>query len=387
VAIARIQQQVLDSIQSDEEVQKFSFDFTFVRLAYFKDSEAASGRASGVPIPLPSVDWTDRATLLEVGIEPEWVIDAKSREHYVHRDYLSRENWPLLQYYLERACLTDKQRRSLFPVLSRVRPQAGGGDAAALEEVRRLNTLLHFVAELGLDYRAHTMMLKAIGTHSGWQNLSGEIGMGGAVIAVLDALRELGITVADVTPPAFCRGGFTNGAPIEFYRRYKSDASRWRPQAILLENGRAVLFKADPDVAIIQPLGSCPFESAIDAVNRYEAVRRDLAGRRRFFHEHAVGEVKTALDPSNLFERVALAGREDQAEIRTVRFLVMAILPEQLMQPTRDRRRRQQSVVDRLGQRFNNIFNLYFVWNYDGVRLRHADHWSRFKAQMEEWCR
>jgi hypothetical protein len=121
-------------------------------------------------------------------------------------------------------------------------------------------------------------------------------------------------------------------------------------------------------------------------MRRYEAIRKDLGRRRMAFHEFAVGEVKTALDPSNLHERVALAGREIQAEIRAVRFLIMSVLPKELMVPPGAPKRRQQSIVDSLGRTWNNIFNLYFAWNYDGVRANHLNHWERFKLQINEWC-
>jgi hypothetical protein len=258
--------------------------------------------------------------------------------------------------------------------------------AEVLGEVCRLNELLRYVAfEVGLDHRLHAEMLVAVRAHSAYQNLSGEIGLGGAVISILNALQESGIDIADIAPGAFGQHGFANGSPEEFYKRYRANPRQWRPTAFLLRNGRAVLFKADPDIAILQPLGP-PFANANDAVSRYEAVRRDLARRRMVFHEFAVGEVKTALDPSNLHERIALAGREIQAEIRAERFLVMSVLPSELMVPTGAVNRRQQSIVDSLGSTWSNIFNLYFVWNYDGVQASHLNHWDRFKQHVKERC-
>jgi hypothetical protein len=148
-----------------------------------------------------------------------------------------------------------------------------------------------------------------------------------------------------------------------------------------LRNGRAVVFSSSKDANIFQNLGK-PFESARQALGAYTSVRNDQAARHQRLHEFAVGEVKTATDPANLHERLGLASRETQTELRTDRFLMMALLtPEILAGGIAGRVMNNRDLV-----RFSHVFNLHHCWGWDGGRERHAAHWEHFRREVATWC-
>ena len=92
------------------------------------------------------------------------------------------------------------------------------------------------------------------------------------------------------------------------------------------------MFSSDPDVSIFLPL-TLPMSAAVTSKGKrksrvityetpaaaalalYNEVRQRSSARRQSLHEFAVGEVKTATDPSNLHERLALGSRETKTEV------------------------------------------------------------------------
>ena len=124
------------------------------------------------------------------------------------------------------------------------------------------------------------------------------------------------------------------------------------------------------------------YSSAQSALYEYGMVRNNQALRHQKIHEFAVGEVKTATDPSNLHERMGLASRETQTELRTDRFLMMALLtPEILAGGVAGRVMNNRDLT-----RFSHVFNLHHCWGYDFGRQRNEVHWNYFVAQIKIWC-
>lgn len=79
---------------------------------------------------------------------------------------------------------------------------------------------------------------------------------------------------------------------------------------------------------------------------------------------------------------MGLASRETQTELRTDRFLMMAVLNRDILTGGRQRR----VMNNRDLTRFSHIFNLHHCWGWDGGRTRHADHWDYFFASLRKWC-
>ncbi|MDR6829611.1 hypothetical protein J2X48_003735 [Bosea sp. BE271] len=158
-----------------------------------------------------------------------------------------------------------------------------------------------------------------------------------------------------------------------------------QPRAALLRNNRAIVFPSDPDVAIFTRLDGERYRTAIEAYSAYEAVRRQPALRRQQIHEFVVGEVKTATDPNNLHERLALGSRETRDEVRTDRFLMMAVLTREILRGGTGQRS-GRSLESRDVERFSDVFNLHFAWGWDGSRITHANHWETFRSRVRQWC-
>lgn len=322
-------------------------------------------------------DWDDLRLLAESGLDPARVDEAtRAGTRYLHIDVAaSGSGSQATRLFLDFTGLSAKLQRTLFPVLSS-RP---GHDRARLSrEVRRLNAWLDWVRRDGFDPSAFVTYQRGIAIHGRTQNLTGAIGATGAAIAFIDAIRELDAAVVidhvgDLPPPEV---------------RSPSDVFDWREsnpnatiKALLLRNGRALVFASSKDANIFMPLGQ-PFADADDALSRFNEVRNDQAERTQVLHEFAVGEVKTATDLANLHERMGLASRETQTELRTDRFLMMAVLNREILEGGVQRR----VMNNRDLTRFSHIFNLHHCWGWDGGRVRHADHWRYFISNVRRWC-
>lgn len=323
-------------------------------------------------------DWNDPGLLLESGIDPDLVDDeVRAGRRYLHISVAaSRGGIPATKLFLDFTGLSLKLQKTLFPALSSRSRQ----DRARLPaEVARLNAWLDWVREGGFDPAAFVTYQRSVGIHGGTQNLTGAIGATGAAIAFIDAIRAVDArAIADHAgemPPV----GVRSPQEIFDWREANGDATL---KALLLRNGRALVFASSKDANIFMPLGE-RFADAADALNRFNEVRNDQEARSQVLHEFAVGEVKTATDLANLHERLGLASRETQTELRTDRFLMMAVLNRDILEGGVQRR----VMNNRDLTRFSHVFNLHHCWGWDGGRERHADHWRHFVSGVRRWCR
>jgi hypothetical protein len=235
--------------------------------------------------------------------------------------------------FIADTCLSDKQRRALFPGLSRKSFSAQADRDRRLAEIPRLNGWLAWSRAEGINLRLFGDYQKYLRIHGASQNAGGDVGAAGGSIAVLDAIQEVAPDISLDLLGVLPSSGQRDPVALDTFLRQHGIApeSKERPlKCILLPNHRAVVFASDPDVAIIQSLGT-PFLTAKEAWEVYADVRSDGTRRAQRLVEFAVGEVKAATDPSNLHERLALGSRESRSERQTDRFLMMAVLTSDLL--------------------------------------------------------
>ncbi|CAN7165228.1 hypothetical protein LJR219_000206 [Phenylobacterium sp. LjRoot219] len=323
-------------------------------------------------------DWDDDTKLLESGLALGAIDeDARSGRRYLHIDVAaSPAGQRARELFLGLTGLSDKQQRTLFPAL---RSRSRVDRERLSTEVTRLNAWLDEVRVDGFDPAAFVTYQRSIGIHGQTTNWFGRIGAAGAACAFADAIEELqpnsiSDAVGLLPPPSIRK-------PIELYNWLRGGADR-TVRALLLRNGRAIVFAGSKDVNIFEPLGGRVFSTAQEALTEYNAVATNQRARSQRLHEHSVGEVKTATDPANLHERMGLASRETQTELRTDRFLFMALLSADILAGGTQRR----TLNNRDLTRFSHVFNLHHCWGWDGGRDRHPNHWSFFKASVAEWC-
>jgi hypothetical protein len=366
-----------DVAQSREEAIAFIEAFAKVNIDFIRESlgspnvEAANAESSLMP------DWDNPELLSASGLTPSQV-DAEVRAggRYLHIDVAaSPAGEHATRLFLGFTGLSDKLQKSCFPVLygrsSRDRERLP-------EEVARLNAWLDWVRRDDFDPAAFITYQRSIALHGRTQNITGAIGATGAAIAFIDAILHVNPTaivdhVGDLPPP-----NVRSPREIFDWRVGNPDAT---VKALLLQNGRALVFASSKDANIFKPLENS-LESAADALARFNAVRNDQEARSQVLHEFAVGEVKTATDRANLHERMGLASRETQTELRTDRFLMMAVLNAQILSGGVQRR----TMNNRDLTRFSQIFNLHHCWGWDGGRTRHPEHWAYFVSNVRRWC-
>lgn len=212
-------------------------------------------------------DWSDGEALSESGV-PVLAVDeaAKAGTKYLHIDVaMDRRGHPATGLFLGLTGLSDKLRKSLFPILS-TRGRTDRGAVAA--EVRRLNAWLDWVRRDDFDPAAFITYQAGIKTHGQTQNLTGAIGATGAAIAFVDAIRATDpdaiVDHAGPMSPASVR----SPTDIFEWRRSTPDPTL---KALLLANGRALVFASSKDANIFQSLKQ-PFTSAEEALAAYNAV-------------------------------------------------------------------------------------------------------------------
>jgi hypothetical protein len=373
---------------SDRDIRKFVGDFTeaLVKLALQRVTAVdIQTQAFGESFDLiaDTLDWSDSEHLASGGIDVVWVKDyATPHRTLMHPDFvLSEPKWAFVADYLAISMVSEKLRKVLMPHLVKKRRPRVEHDVL-LAEVKVLNHYLRLVQESGLTGDRIMAYSGDLRTHGQGQNDSGRIGAVGAAVAVLDALDEIRpgavvSTYGDMPPRP-------SNSPADLVR-VMAQPGYVVPRAVLLDSNRAIIFAADPDVAIVSRIGSTPpYRDAQEAYEEWvENKRRPAEERQSAMHQAALGEVKTALDVSNMHERLALGSRENREEAHAIRFLMMAILTNDILDPGREGRR---AMYSRDAQRFQHVFNLYFVWGYDGARGRHAEHWEDFKGEMARWC-
>jgi hypothetical protein len=373
---------------SEDEVRKFAGDFieALVKLALERVAEVdfeTKIYAEGFDRIAESLDWSDYETLAQSGIHPDWV-DGRDTPHrtLMHPDFVvSDTKWPFVRDYLLVSMLSKKQLKILVPNLTQKRRPRVEVEIL-LAEARVLNNYLHLVQESGLTGDRIVAYRGDLRTHGRGQNDSGRIGAMGAAVAIRDAIEEIRSTAIVSTsgdmPPR------TQTTPADLVEQMtRPDFAQ--PKAILLDSERAAVFASDPDVAIISRIGGAgQYSSAQEAFDEWQANRRNPAEERQAsMHQAALGEVKTALDVSNMHERLALGSRESREEAHAIRFLMMAILTMDIINPDRVGRR---AMYSRDAQRFQHVFNLYFLWGDDGARHKHRRHWEDFKTELARWC-
>jgi hypothetical protein len=358
--------------ETEEEARSFIADFASVRLQYIIDRLA---RPALAPRPGPGavagLDWADPAVLRRSGIDPAWLVQVQDPSQlYIHIDFALAGTYADIEPYLDTAFVSKKERRSLFPLLSAVRPMPHDEAGVALE-VSRLNRILHVAYSSGVPLATFRQYQSHLEIHGALSNLTGLIGASGSIRSILDAITQTDPNaVADITPN-----------PLPSHINSPSDMLTYidgggvLPRAVLLRNHRAIVFPSDPDVVIFQTLNN-NLHTAADAWSTWTRKRsiNDV-------HLHAVGEVKTATDLSNMHERLGLAGRDTADELRTRRFLLMSVLTTSIIEGKDGRGIKRQNVG-----RFSDLFNLHFTWGYDGLRSRHNEHWQGFKRKVAQWC-
>lgn len=367
----------MGAAQTPTEAQTFVEAFARVTVKFIRDSigqplvEAAAAEQAQAP------DWDSEEKLTASGLTLGQVDEAaRAGRKYLHIDAAAAKKGKLArELFLGLAGLSAKQRRAVFPLLSSS-PPYDPTDLSA--EVARLNHWLDETRAEGFNPSHFVAYQRALAIHGQTQNLSGAIGAAGAAIAFVDAIREwmpdaIVDTVGEV-PPDDVR------SPSQIYDWQRAGKSRTL-KALLLKNGRAVVFASSKDANIFMPL-EAPFSDAKDALRRFNIVAKDQRRRQQQLHEFAVGEVKTATDKANLHERMGLASRETQTELRTDRFLMMAVLNVEIL--TGGTQKRVMNNKDLT--RFTHVFNLHHCWGWDGGRDRNAAHWTFFKQSLKEWC-
>jgi hypothetical protein len=374
---------------SDEEIRTFVGDFVeaLVRLALERinavDASTETWTESFDRIA-GTLDWSDRQVLGRGGINPNWVdLDAHPHRTLMHPDFVeSPAKWPFVSNYVAVSMLSEKQAKVLIPdLVKRRRPNVDV--RVLLQEAAVLNSYLRLVQEAGLTGARIMEYRGDLRTHGQGQNDSGAIGALGGAVAIRDAIEEIKpgaiLDVHGTMPPQ----GLPS-TPADLVNLMMEPGFQM-PRALLLDSHRAVVFSSDPDVAIITRIGGMGgYASAQEAYEEWLNSRRLPAEERQAtMHQAALGEVKTALDVSNMHERLALGSRETREEAGAIRFLLMAILTTDIVDPEREGRR---AMYSRDAQRFQHVFNLYFVWGYDDARLTHARHWQDFKAELARWC-
>lgn len=325
-------------------------------------------------------DWSDSAKLALSGLSSEDLTDScLAGSSFLHID-IARQSRSGRYAFLDMTGLSDKQRRDLFPLLSS-RSDVIGGEQVS-KEVQGLNNHLRWVASNGGRPELFTTYQRSIALHGRTQNTSGQVGSMGAALAFIDAIRGIApnaIADLDGNPPKWAMGE-PPPSPEDLIQ-WIDEHPDCTVKAILLKNNRALVFSSSKDVNIFQSLGA-PYTSAEAARLAYTEVRNDQQARHQSMHEFAVGEVKTATDPANLHERIGLASRETQTELRTDRFLMMALLtPALLSGGVASRVMNNRDLT-----RFSHIFNLHHCWGWDGGRERHPEHWASFTQAVRVWC-
>jgi hypothetical protein len=379
--------------------------FARVRLLGITKALSAPLRAAIEAENVVSPNWSDASLLAESGIDPADVAAATEPERmFLHIDVAVARAKAAISAFLGMSGLSDKQRGDLYPWLS---SQKGNVDRAILsDEVRRLNRHLAWVRTTGVQPETFLAYHRHLGIHGSSQNFSGQVGAMGAAISFIDALEEFApgciIEIVGSSPselpdksPEAIADYLTIGT--------RQEISSKQIRALVLSNSRFVVFSSDPDVSIFMPLVPLPMSVTVPAKGKTKEKRTTFASagpaalhlynqvgqhadqRRQKLHEFAVGEVKTATDPSNLHERLALGSRETKVEVNADRFLFMALLTRDILEGGTGKKSGRAPLQNRDTVRFTDVFNLHHAWGWDGGRQRHPGHWDTFKERVKIW--
>ena len=395
--LAEFAAQLARCAQTPEEIRSFVEAFSQLRLRYIAGQltapRPASSAALAGAVPVKP-NWTDSGGLLASGLTPKDVVGlADPGVSWLHVDVAgdrSSAARALVAAFVVETCVSDKQRKALFPSLSALKLATPEALAKRLAEVPFLNNWLRWCRSEGIRPDIFGDYQRNLRIHGASQNAGGGVGAVGGAIAIVDALKEItngrGMELLGALPPS----GERDPLSVDSFLRKQglSPDGADRPlKCVLLSNHRAVIFASDPDVAIIQSLKD-PFKTAQGAWDVYSAVRGNSALRAQRVHEFAVGETKTATDASNLHERMALSTRETRSERQADRFLMMAILTADILTGAAGatgRRNTRAPMQAREMGRVTDVFNLHHAWGWDGGRDRHPEHWEWFKGRLKGW--
>ena len=374
---------------SPAEIRKFVGDFTdaLVRLALPR-IRAVDTIVQNFGIKFDSIaatlDWTNASLLATAGIDIAWIANTPTPERtFMHPDFVTDETKrPFIEDYIAASMVSEKTSKILFPNLYQKHRPKDAADSQLLEESKLLNHYLRLAHEAGFSGDRVVAYQGDLGTHSQGQNDSGAIGTVGAAVAIRDALEEISPGAVIDSYGAIPPSGST--APADIVKQMRS-AGYISPKALLLSSQRAILLSAQPDIAIISRIGGGQYRSAEEAYAHWTQVKKQPREERNsMLFQAAVGEVKTALDKNNQLERIALAGRDLGREVRADKFLHMAILTPNILDPKR-KGRNPIYISGEGGPPFNSVFNLYFTWGYDSARDTHPEHWEDFKRAIKTW--
>jgi hypothetical protein len=376
---------------SATEIRKFVADFSEVRLRFIADQ--LRGIDEGIQdASEPLVDLQDAVAgepadldTADVTVVTKSITEADAISQLTVED--ARGDWQKVRPMVGLTLLSDKQRRILLPTLGGRRAPGALADADLARDLQMLNDLLKKAAASGLTVKRYNEYASHLRIHGASQNIGGAVGTIGATVAIEDALNQLDPTcIIDRAGGPLPAG---RRSPGDIYHTvYEQRRGNAVTRSLLLTNGRAIVFASDPDVAIISSLG-VGFGAAEEARDAWEAVRANSNLWSNRVHVYAVGEVKTATDPQNLHERLALGARETSRELGAHRFLMMAILTPELLASDASRSPRSSGrapLSNRSVERFTNVFNLYFAWGYDTARSDHPVHWDDFVTRIGDWC-
>ncbi len=396
-------QQLARCAQSPQEAVAFMEAFARVRLLGITKALSAPIREAIEAEDAAAPDWHDADLLEESGIDPaELTATNEPQRMFLHIDVAAARVKTAISVFLDMSGLSDKQRGDLYPWLS---SQKGEVSRDVLsDEVRRLNRHLAWIRTTGVRPETFLAYHRHLGIHGSSQNFSGQVGAMGAAVSFIEALEEVSkgsiveivgsspSMLADQSPEAIA-DYLTTGS--------KKDVSTKQIRALVLKNGRFVVFSSDPDVSIFMPLVPLPMSVTRPgtknvkvipfsspghaALHLYNQVRQHADQRRQKLHEFAVGEVKTATDPSNLHERLALGSRETKVEVNADRFLLMALLTKDILEGGTGKKSGRAPLQNRDTVRFTDVFNLHHAWGWDGGRERHPGHWDTFKGRVKVW--
>ena len=139
-----------------------------------------------------SPDWSDLAKLGASGLTFEQVeASVDPSVEWLHVDVAldPASGFKVTRFIME-TCLSDKQRRALFPALSRKSFSAPAINDRRRGEVPRLNAWLAWSRAEGINSALFGDYHKHLRIHGASQNAGGAVGAAGGSIAILDAIQE-----------------------------------------------------------------------------------------------------------------------------------------------------------------------------------------------------
>ena len=253
-------QQLARCAQSPAEAVAFMEAFARVRLLGITKALSAPMREAVGAENAIAPDWNNPNLLDESGIDQAELAGTSEPERmFLHIDVAAARAKAAVAVFLDMSGLSDKQRSDLYPWLS---SQKGEVNRDVLsDEVRRLNKHLAWVRTTGVQPETFLAYHRHLGIHGSSQNFSGQVGAMGAAVSFIDALEEVspGCIVEIVgSSPSVLANRSPEAIADYLTAGAKKDISAKQIRALVLSNGRFVIFSSDPDVSIFMPLAPLP---------------------------------------------------------------------------------------------------------------------------------